>query len=281
MENNKISIKSSLNDINEHSGIIILMDAAGTKSKDIKQCIIFLDKFKKNIDLAKKIAESNSDNENYLKIRDFSYIFFQDTIIFSFVFNSPEDILSSLYEIHGIISSFFVFNLIDNIPLRGVMSIGNFIQLNNYSILGEAINEAMEYHEKFDMYGIILHENCNFLLDPLNNPDISFERVIYPHSDVIFKDLFLKYKIPLKDSCGTEKKKIDFLYTLNWIFGLLIALPSDERNYSKIVGNYGYELIERLDKNNNTLNKINNTIAYLDKYFTKYPEIRDLIHPDL
>lgn len=253
----KILIESIYKNIEVKEGLVAIFDVSGTKYRDNDSLRSLIESINKNI----KLVSTNEILSN-LNVLPFKSCFFQDTIVFYYECDVV-NLCQYLVSLQRISSVFFVACLNDQLPLRGVINFGSYVVLDDKAILGNVINECFEYHEQFDMYGIIIHHNLNNFLNNYSN------HIMNRFNDITFNEPFYRYLIPFKK----HVKNCNICYTINWLFGLIIFYPADDLGHSNIVELYAGELIDILDLNKETKKKIIETKKYIKDYFKLYPEI--------
>jgi len=184
--------QSSQKKIPEKYGVVILLDALGTKGvwKDndtddiIERWNTFTGIFK---DLFTKFLKRYKCKVTFTA--------FSDTIIITVV--SP-DIEMSLPHIAAALGDPFIMGLVLGIYLRGCISVGKFFGTDTI-VIGSAIDEAAQYYELPDWVGISASPSAHILLEKLKDRKIQY-----------FDNLFCKYDIPLKNTIEYNG------WALNW-----------------------------------------------------------------
>lgn len=160
----------------------------------------------------------NFDNINKIKIKVLSI---SDTIVIISYFDDykgkksltkiPKYILLSLYIHSKICGEAIREGINNNIYLRGATSLGKFENKNSI-FLGEAIDEAADWHEQTDWIGVILSPTSSMYYRILQY-NLRNLRKNYAYDDV-YEELknWIHYdKVPLKD------KKYSLNVCLNWL----------------------------------------------------------------
>lgn len=167
-------------------GVVVMLDALGTKGiwrdQDLKKVTKRWEKLLGSLDGILK-AES--------KIHTFQPKMnaFSDTIIFTFVGNTIEDLLAVA---SSCTSTIIGLGMIVGVYLRGTISAGKFIHTDKL-ILGPAIDEAAEFFESDNWIGVSTTPSTYSILRRLSEEK---------KTDIIFA--FVKYDIPKHN--GVEKK---------------------------------------------------------------------------
>jgi hypothetical protein len=148
----------------------------------------------------------------------------------------------------GLLIPFFRFALIQNIPLRGCISIGQFFQTNE-RILGPAVNEASQYYEKSNWIGIMTSPSAGIMLNSAS--EVSHQLL----------NTFVKYNVPISNE--EEDDQAMETWSLQW--------TKEKTDYDKeIIDNEHIEqiLLQRLNSSvGNAVNiKWRNTLDFYNQF---------------
>ncbi len=243
-----------MNDSHElKTGIVCILDALGTKgvwnrnnpSTVLKKWDELIDSF---VSLSGVKIKGNVKFDSPPNVKAFS-----DTIMITYHGSNLEDLMVNMAS-HVMIP--FCHALEDGIYLRGVISIGEFYESKN-SLIGPAIDEAVEWYEKGDWFGVFLTPSASYITDT------------FTHSYLKDSSAYLvKYDVPLKNN--TEIKT----WALNW--PNYLGIISVERSDEKINGKYGTHsqkvLLNSFSKSTifgDSYSKYQNSKAFFDKYIRK------------
>ena len=184
-----------------------------------------IEKLKNIIEKIKEISNNNIpeyvlnfDSVNKIEINILSI---SDTIVIISYFRDyrgkksptkiPKYVLVSLYIHSKICSEAIREGINNNIYLRGATSIGRFENKDNI-FLGEAIDEAADWHEQADWVGVILSPKLSMYYGILKYKLPRLKKV-YTYNDVFEElDNWICYNnLPLKD------KRYSLKICLNWL----------------------------------------------------------------
>jgi len=207
-------------------GMVTFLDVLGWKGiyknddkaiEKLKNIIEKIKEISKN-NIPEYVLNFNTDNKIEINILSIS-----DTIVIITYFRDykegrspnkiPRYVLLSLYIHSKICSEAIREGINNNIYLRGATSIGRFENRDNI-FLGEAIDEAADWHEQADWVGVILSPKLSMYYRILKDKLQKLKKV-YTHNDV-FKELdnWICYNnLPLKD------KRYSLKICLNWLNG--------------------------------------------------------------
>ena len=179
-------------------GVVVFLDALGTKtvwsrnepSKYIKAWENVIRSIKEN---AKVYDEETKDDADF---GDLNIIAFSDTIILSLSHNlnkvkeNPD-----LFRSNLLISAILLYPLYkaiveEGIYLRGVISYGEFY-VKKSMIIGPAVEEAAEWHEKPEWFGVSTTPSATY--------GIEFLREKGDLSDAVLNESFIGYPVPMKN----------------------------------------------------------------------------------
>ncbi|AGB03383.1 immunoglobulin domain-containing family protein [Methanoregula formicica] len=168
--------------VEEKFGIVVMLDALGVSNFTIEECKQFIQNFDENISDLQKInksifsmVETHKNKEkarvvsNSLKNVGFSQ--FGDTLVMAWPIDRKEDIHNSslMLSIVMMLSSLIGNSLDRKIPLRGCISVGEYVWAeNNRTILGPAIFDASSWYNSADWFGIIFSPKTHFWLGALS-----------------------------------------------------------------------------------------------------------------
>lgn len=168
--------------INE--GIIVLLDALGARNLTIDDCRKYL----KFIEQTRKSAKKLSSKE--IRMPDIRT--FGDSVLLSWEIRKKDDPCLVFDEAIITTITFLALGYEQNFPLRGAMSHGSF-ERRNSAILGPAVNDAAQWHDRAEWVGCLTTPSLNYWLEHLCL--LSSEQ----QKQVHYKFLY-KYDVPIKDS---------------------------------------------------------------------------------
>ena len=241
-------------------GVVIILDALGTKgvwksgdgleyvkilNRIHRQNLWLFDRLKKMFPNALESALTNQ--------------FFSDSLIITFQLN--EDIASNTgmnmmpigRMIDGIFASFFN----NHILVRGAVSVGKYA-CSSGVLVGPAVDDAAEYHDKMNMAGVVATPSLSLILDShlLNhNRLILNNEENYPD-----ENHWIRYPVPFKNSSKSD------LHVINWPFTVKYSLAK--------IGQYNPNpmLADMLSHNSipfEAREKISNTIEFAKFSFSQ------------
>lgn len=176
----------------------------------------------------------NFDGCNKIKIEILSI---SDTIVIMSYFDNytegreltlPKYILTSLYIHSKICGEAIREGLKNNIYLRGATSLGKFEKKDNI-LLGEAIDEAADWHEQTDWIGVILSPKA-LMYYKLPKDCLNELQKFYDYPDV-YEELncWTEYnKLPLKD------RKINLNICLNWVDDTVCLIKEKDMIFANV-----------------------------------------------
>jgi hypothetical protein len=139
-------------------GAVAVLDALGVKGKDIKQSLHFLDTFTGLFDELESETRSQVIDASNLTLRP-EVRTFQDTIVLTWDLADKDGIFHCLTFLGWRLGGILTQALAQGIPLRGAVSIGNFVQ-TPMAVLGPAVADAFNWHNKSDWVGVVLTPNA-------------------------------------------------------------------------------------------------------------------------
>lgn len=172
--------KGSSKKIQEHEGIVILLDALGTKKK-------------RNQEEEEKFIEDwtgfnqtlSARLENINGIENFKFLTFSDTILITVWGKRTETLIR---ESTSILEVSLVESMLLKMPLRGCISTGKFRQSENL-ILGEAVYEAAKYYELPQWIGISAAPSTHKILEKMFREDWELVDNWFSKTDIPMKTL--------------------------------------------------------------------------------------------
>ncbi len=224
MPNDSNSISSINSENISGIGMVTFLDVLGWKGiyKNDNKAIVKLNKV---IEKIKEVSKNNIppyvlnfDDVNKIKIKVLSI---SDTIVIISYFDDykgkksptkiPKYILLSLYVHSKICGEAIREGINNNIYLRGATSLGKFENRDSI-FLGEAVDEAADWHEQTDWIGVILSPTSSMYYRILRH-NLKKLKKNYDYNDV-YEELenWIYYeKLPLKD------KRYSLKVCLNWV----------------------------------------------------------------
>jgi len=191
-------------------GIIVMLDALGTKNMAINEALNFLKIRDKIITVSPdKILLMLMGKLNLLEEKELiipRLITFGDTMIL--IWESS----TSIELIYGLIGQ-RLMNLMkvafqSGILLRGAISYGDFIDDGKNTILGPAINDVVSWYEMANWMGIICTPQYGFMVAKIretssretSSKDLAIPRIPMPNIPKQFCSLcYINYNVPLRD----------------------------------------------------------------------------------
>ena len=172
--------------------------------------------------------------------------------------------LEILFELQFMLSLLFYHGLGDGICLRGTFSYGTFYSNRDKRspiIIGPAVDEAAEWYEKGDWFGVHASPTANFLLDKYNH-------------DTPLDFFFTKYPIPMKESINYNA------WAINWPYFMtessLREIKRGEKYIRKKVlsqlkqkKQWVYEKFSRIPTGSKDISKLTNTLTFYDELCNK------------
>ncbi len=239
------------------TGIVCVLDALGTKGIwSIDEPEIYLTKLRAIHDNLSQVKEYVNQLQTPLT---WNFNTFSDTIIITTHWGGIEN--ETMIPIMArAIDGLFSHCLAQDLLMRGAMSYGKFIQENNI-IVGPAIDDAAQWHDKAQLVGCLLTPNTTLLydcgLDRWNrNPYESYD----------YSQYGIKYKTPCKGNLNYD------VYQVNWPLSYAKALiplgkPSLNLRLKETLGKYPIPA-EAFNKHENTLAFFEYSLAKssLDQY---------------
>jgi len=259
-------------EIKKRFGFVAILDALGTKNKDFKSILKFLNNnllvlslFKNNFgELLRKITVINERDNRENKLDFFA---FQDTIIITFDVNNKNFLLEYLNYFGTLVQYHVSSSFINHILFRGAISFGEYYEYSNHFYFGEAINEAAEWYEQPDFIGVIttpqLTKLANLLFQKLDENQIDLTKF----DRVKFRELFVLTNAPTK-KCDIE------CYTVTWPLALSYqnTLPEDNIGLNNNAHEVFKLLIKKFDIPIGSESKYINTNQFVNGLFEAFPE---------
>lgn len=251
-------------------GIIVILDALGSKGLSIEDSKNFISKINEikaivieglapiMVDLYKEYYEPDKPH----KIESFT---FQDTIILSLETGNLSRTLRLISFMSEITSHFIVAGLRAGLYFRGALSIGEYIRFENY-ILGPAISDAASWYEDADFIGCIITPNSGKHLFNL------WQSIDDERTD--FSKLKDRYKFYINYNNLTLKSGKKALWHVSWIAALAFTKVS-QKDYGVINTclHLYYSMLSKATIPKGAESKYDNTHIYVEEYLKKYPEL--------
>lgn len=182
------------------NGVVVVLDALGTKgvwkTNDPMQVI---KKWNRVLDGFTNFKEFY--NEDKSSVGKAKIISFSDTIIITYV-GGKEDQMELLAAMGLNLILPFCTALLEGVFLRGVVSKGQFKQTSKM-IIGPAIDEAMNWFERYDWMGITLAPSASFMMDAYFDGKKP-------------APFFTKYNAPLKHDFQSKNNMDENIWVLDW-----------------------------------------------------------------
>jgi hypothetical protein len=171
--------------MNTKYGIVVLLDALGTRTADMETAELYLKTIKRiqeRISKHKKIkvvsGESETDDASRTRtripFRDLKSKFFGDSILLTFEIKKGDDLLDKLMDLCFIVNGMIINALDAKIPFRGAISIGKYIEKAEVA-LGPAIYDAAIWHEQVEQIGVICTPSAkNIIIAEFYRKDLLF-----------------------------------------------------------------------------------------------------------
>jgi hypothetical protein len=164
--------------VEEKFGIVVMLDALGVSNFSIEDCKQFIQNFGKIISELEEIntgvvsiAKTHKNKEKAQTIstalKNVGFSQFGDTLVMAWPIDNKEDIHNStlMLSIVMMLSSLIGNSLGKKIPLRGCISVGEYVWAeNNKTILGPAIFDASSWYNSADWFGIVFSPKTHFWL---------------------------------------------------------------------------------------------------------------------
>jgi hypothetical protein len=145
----------------EKQGLVIFLDALGMKGIWKRFPPIEVVQKWSNVNTAFLSIEEDPEIQNL----DFSFRALSDTIII--IISNTNSLNINLYKIFNLLIKPFINSIINKILLRGVITYGTFYWSDKL-IIGPAIDEAAEYHNKVNWIGISTSPSLKLNLIEMN-----------------------------------------------------------------------------------------------------------------
>jgi len=206
-------------------------------------------------ELRKDIKNSKNTLENklsgYENIWHLDILFLSDTLVLCLSCKDENQRLieSSIGHLILTIESFFMYNFKRGVFFRGAISFGEFIcdEKNNIA-MGDAIDEAYEWHDSTDWIGIILTPSAKFTIDKILLTSESDSFLIKKISSKL-----VNYNVPFKTSLNFPT------YSIVW-FEIPDDLLGKGLLYIDIL-----KVLSGLKYSQSTINKYMNTVVFVEK----------------
>jgi len=221
--------KNEVNKLEKKYGIVVFLDAVGTRKKNIEGCETFLktrndliDSLETNRGKFQKHIQENSDDyykntkgkhRNLRCVSDtvrkslgnLATYKVGDSIIITWEVNKGEPDVSylSLLAAAEYLAPLFYYALEGHLLLRGAISMGDFFVNKdiNETPLGPAVADAVEWEHRADWFGIITTPSCGWKAGRAALKAGGIKE--YGH-------LFINYEVPIK---GEGRKKV---WAITW-----------------------------------------------------------------
>jgi hypothetical protein len=220
MENNNPGVTTG-------KGIVVIMDAVGTKDLNTEGCIKFFETRSQLLNELSANCQAIIRGKPTSRVKyDFVHhlVSFADTVVLAieikgftrkrgslaFPTGNPEDDLAwygaCVRKISPVLSRFIRNGLSRGMAFRGALSIGEFIvDEKSSSILGPAINDAAQWYDQFSGFGINLTPHTALAIASItNNEKELYKDEFKENKECIFTDITLKDNSKIK------------MYSINW-----------------------------------------------------------------
>jgi hypothetical protein len=266
-------------------GVIVFLDALGTKTAWTRKNPMELinswgnvvNNFKKSAHSHNEFAEKMKNKlKNTFSSPKVDVVAFSDTIIISYSNSADEEKYSPLTSIMEV--GFFLLRPLFesiikyNIFLRGVISYGEFyLSESQYSIIGPAVEEAAEWYEQPEWFGISTTPSATYAFELAQQKSFLTDAVNL---------CFMPYEVPLKDN--TKIKSYAVLWPLEYPKYIFKLIENEKFHYKRKLKSTRKMLLESFI-NNRVINKnvslkYENTLQFYDeieKKFNKYYKIAE------
>lgn len=204
-ENDELKKKKKSNKkAKEGNGIVIMIDALGTKK--------ILDRMS-----GKRVTATwrnfTTDLENKISVEissygEYTFHSFSDTIMIAIITKKIEEVL---YKVSRILTKFIIESMVIDRPIRGCISVGSII-MDDIQVVGNAIEESAKYYELPQWIGISACPSAHRVIEKLQEKNLK-------KTDSYFQS----FDLPLRNSVElgalavnwTEPANEDFLYFVN------------------------------------------------------------------
>jgi len=262
-------------------GVVIMIDALGTRGFTIEKCKEFLiarSELMKISDPRWIAASSHSENSGNSSVIEMHTMSFADSLIMAIEMkgfaskhgkmnfptgeNDIDNIFYGLWmrKISYLLGDFIRDAIKKQIAFRGAMSFGEFIlHKESCSLLGPAINDVAYWYETLDSFGIILTPYASDIFRWLKDK----EKVDTPHKTFTKEpDSVVSAILPIKNKTQNKITEME-LFSVNW--------PNAYCHYKsqaidkEIAKKQLLDDIARIDKTSSSKHKYNNALDFFDK----------------
>lgn len=234
-------------------GYVMMLDVLGFKEYVSKQTnhdfFSIWKALKKDVTRSKEILEKG--DPKYEDIWHLDVLCLSDTLVLclSCIQANKKLTEASLGHFIVIIESFFMHSFKQGVFFRGAISFGDFIcDTKNNIAMGNAIDEAYEWHNSTDWIGIILTPSAKFALDKV--------KMHLPLGCLLEKNLssrFVEYDVPFKSPICFKT------FAFVWF-----NIPDDIISKGLILSNI-LDVFSGLTYSKSIISKYINTLAFVEK----------------
>lgn len=201
----------------ERNGIIVLLDALGSRSLTLDECRRFIDARNK---VLKALEPIKKDAHNFLEqeltgkknppnavefLHEPELHTFGDTIILSWDVDNDARIIPSLLQVAVILGHLISLGIEHGLYFRGSVAAGKYLQQKN-TLLGPAVVDAASWYEQTEWIGVIATPKTGLLV--AQAADVARHVAGTTFSE--FASLYAKYDVPIKT------KTIKSLWASGW-----------------------------------------------------------------
>ncbi len=199
--------------MDEHFGIILMIDALGVSKFNFEECKTFLEK-RKNLERDLKIRKKTLGRlPNASHYRNSSTSIFGDTIIHCWPIEKDQDgrysVLTNIVEDSCEIMH---WGLKNGILFRGCISVGEYVTEKN-TVLGPALFDANDWYESADWFGIIFSPKAQLWVESVLEEN-SRKSKHKESAGLGLQEFLVPYDVPLSHCSGSKNSK-RFL-TIGW-----------------------------------------------------------------
>ena len=142
-------------EIPQKFGIVVLLDALGTRAAHIDQAMGYiksLEKIQFDVDLTLRARLRDYSEERKQVFKDLSVSYFGDSVLLTYQIYDLEEVIVYVGHMYGILSYLLVLALENGVMFRGAISIGQYIQQEKV-VLGPALTDAAFWHDSAEIIG--------------------------------------------------------------------------------------------------------------------------------
>ncbi len=262
--------------MDEHFGIILMIDALGVSKYNFEKCKTFLEK-RRNLEqylkTQKKALGTLLGASHY---KNSSTSIFGDTIIHCWpIKENQDDRYFVLADVVVDSCEIMYWGLTNGILFRGCISVGEYITEKN-TVLGPALFDANDWYESADWFGIIFSPKAQIWVESV----LEEKKRRSKHKQTAglgLQEFLVPYDVPLSHHSGSQTSK-KFL-TIGWP-----ETYNKSAEFEKIDGTPRENLLKdlfKIDQSKEGESKFKNSIDFFDWHKREFYQNRKFTRPQI